>query len=90
MARLAANVAVSGESTTLILLWPTGATLALETQTFGAVLLQLLPASTLALALARLVPRFLLGATWLVQTVVTTARLPIVSTHECRVIALSN
>ena len=34
MARLAANVAVPGESTTLILLRPTRATLALETRTF--------------------------------------------------------
>ena len=65
MARLAANVAVSGESTTLILLWPTRATLALETRRFLAALLRLLPASALALALALLVPRLWLRAAWL-------------------------
>ena len=65
MARLAANVAALGESTTLILLRPTRATLALETRTFEAFLLQLFPASALALALAWLVPSFLLGAAWL-------------------------
>ena len=53
MARLATNVAVSRESTTLILLRPIGATLALETGCFLAVLLRLLPASALALALGR-------------------------------------
>ena len=65
MARLAANVAVSGESTTLILLQPTRATLALEIRRFLAVLLRLLPASALALALALLVPRLWLQAAWL-------------------------
>ena len=60
MAHLAANVAVPGESTTLVLLCPTRATLAVETRIFGAVLLRLLPASALALALARLVPSLLL------------------------------
>ena len=66
VACLPADVAVPGESTTLILLRPTGATLALETGHFLAVLLQLLPASALALALARLVHSFGLGATQLV------------------------
>ena len=65
MARLATNVAVIRESATLILLRPTRAALALETQTFLAVLLRLLPASALALVLALLVPSFLLGAAWL-------------------------
>ena len=60
MACLPANVAVSRESTTLILLRSAGATLALETRHFLAVLLRLLPASALALALALLVPRLLL------------------------------
>ena len=66
MACLPADVAVPGESTTLILLRSTGATLALETGCFLAVLMRLLPASALALALAWLVPSFLLGAAWLV------------------------
>ena len=52
-----ANVAVPRESTTLILLRATGASLALKTGVSLAVLLRLLPASTLALALALLVPR---------------------------------
>ena len=65
VACLYADVAVPRESATLILLWPTGATLALETGPFLAVLLRLLPASALALALALLVPRLLLRATWL-------------------------
>ena len=90
VACLAANVAVSGESTTLILLRPTRATLALETRRFLAVLLRLLPASTLALALALLVPRLLLRAAWLARPTAATACLPVVSTHERRVIALSN
>ena len=65
VACLSADVAVPRESATLILLHPTRTTLALETGHFLAVLLWLLSASTLALALARLVPSFLLGATWL-------------------------
>ena len=65
VACLPANVAVLGESTTLILLRPAGATLALETRRFLAILLWLLPASALALALALLVPRLLLLAAWL-------------------------
>ena len=90
MARLAANVAVSGESTTLILLRPTRATLALETRRFLAVLLRLLPASALALALALLVPRLWRRATGLARPTTATARLPVISMHERRVIALSN
>ena len=66
MACLPANVAVPRESATLILSHPTRATLALETGTFLLVLLWLLPASTLALALALLVPSLGLGAAWLV------------------------
>ena len=65
MACHSANVAVPRESTTLILLRPTGAILALETGHFLAVLLRLLPASALALALAVLVPSLLLQAAWL-------------------------
>ena len=65
MAWLPADVAVPGESTTLILLRPTGATLALETGHFLAILLRLLPASALALALAWLVLRLWLQAAWL-------------------------
>ena len=90
VACLPANVAVSGESTTLILLRPTRATLALETEYFLAVLLRLLSASTLALALALLVPHFLLRAAWLARPTTTTVCLPVVSTHERRVISLSN
>ena len=81
MARLAANVAVPGEST-MILLRPTKATLALETGHFLAILLRLLPASALALALALLVPRLLLQAVWLVRPATATALLPVVSLHE--------
>ena len=66
VACLLADVAVPRESATLILLRVTGATLALKAGTFLAVLLRLLPASALALALARLVPSFGLGAAWLV------------------------
>ena len=84
------NVAVSRESTTLILLRATGTSLALKTGVFRAILLRLLPASALALALAWLVPRFLLRAAWLARLSTATACLPIVSTHERRVIALSN
>ena len=62
MACLSANVAVPRESAILILLRPTGATLALKTGTFLAVLLRLLPASALALALVLLVPSLLLQA----------------------------
>ena len=65
MACLPENVAVPGESTTLILLRATRATLALETRRFLAILLWILPASALALALALLVPRLLLRAAWL-------------------------
>ena len=90
VARLATNVAVPRESATLILLRPIGATLALETGAFLAVLLRLLPASILALALAWQVPSFLLGAAWLTRVTVATARLPVVSAHECGVIPLSN
>ena len=87
---LPANLAVPLEYTTLILLRPTRATLALETRTFSAILLLLLPASALALALAWLVPSFLLGAAWLARQAVATALLPLVSAHECGVIPLSN
>ena len=73
VACLPANVAVPRESTTLILLRPTRATLALETRTFLAVLLRLLPASALALALAQLVPSFGLGTARLVRPAVATA-----------------
>ena len=90
VACLPADVAIPGESTTLILLRPTRATLALETRTFLATLLRLLPASALALALAWLVPRLWLRAAWLAQATAATACLPIVPTHERRVIALSN
>ena len=65
MACLATDVAVPSESATLILLRSGGTTLALKTGIFLAVLLQILPVSTLALALEWLVPSFLLGATWL-------------------------
>ena len=65
VACLPANVAVSIESTTPILLRPARATLALETRRFLAILQRLLPASTLALALSLLVPRLLLQAGWL-------------------------
>ena len=57
VALIPANVAVPRESTTLILLRATRATLALETRRFLAILLRLLPGSALALALAWLVPR---------------------------------
>ena len=90
VACLPADVAVPGESTTLILLRPTGATLALETRRFLAVLLRLLPASALALALAWLVPSFGLGTARLVRSASATARLPVVSSHERGVISLSN
>ena len=90
VACLPANVAVSRESTTLILLRATGARLDLKTGHFLAVLLRLLPASALALALAWLVPRLWLQAIWLAQAAVATARLPVVSTHECGIIPLSN
>ena len=90
VAWLPADVAVPGESNTLILLRPARATLAIENQRFLAVLLRLLPASALALALALLVPRLWLQATGLARLTTATARLPVVSTHERRVIALSN
>ena len=82
VACLPADVAVSRESATLILLRPTRAALALETRTFLAVLLRLLPASALALALARLVPSFGVGTAWLVRLAIATACLPVVSMHE--------
>ena len=90
VACLPADVAVSRESATLILLRPTRATLALETRTFLAVLLRLLPASALALGLAWLVPSFGLGTAWLVRSASATARLPVVSSHERGIIPLSN
>ena len=90
MACLPADVAVSRESATLILLRATGASLALKTEVFLAVLLRLLPASALALALAWLVPRLWLQAAWLAQPTTATARLPVISTHERRVIPLSD
>ena len=90
VACLSADVAVPRESATLILLWPTRATLALETQTFLAILLRLLPASALVLALAWLVPSFLLGAAWLTRVAVATALLPFVSPYKHQVVALSN
>ena len=83
VAYLPANVVVSRESTTLILLRVTGASLALKTGVFQAVLLWLLPASALALALALLVPRLLLGAAWLARPTSATACLPVISTHKC-------
>ena len=73
VACLPANVAVSRESTTLILLRPAGATLALETRRFLAILLRLPPAAALALALALLVPRLRLRAGWLARAAVATA-----------------
>ena len=82
VARFATNVAVPREPATLILLWLTRATLALETGAFLAILLWLLPASTLALALALLVPRLLLRSIWLVQPATATALLPIISPHK--------
>ena len=90
VACLSADVAVPRESATLILLRSTRATLALETKAFLAILLRLLPASALALALARLVPSFLLGAIWLVRVTTATTLLALVFAHECGVIALSN
>ena len=90
VAWLPADVAVPGESATWILLRATGASLALKTRTFGAVLLRLPPASALALALAWLVPSFGLGTARLVRLATATAGLPVVSTHERRVIPLSN
>ena len=90
VAWLPADVAVPGESATWILLRATGASLALKTGCFAAVLLWLLPASALALALELLVPRLLLQAAWLARPTTVAACLPIISTHECRVIALSN
>ena len=90
VACLPADVAVPGESTTLILLRPTGASLALKTGVFLAVLLWLPPASALALAMALLVPHLQLRAAWLARPTAATAGLPVVSTHERRVIALSN
>ena len=82
VACLPADVAVSRESATLILLRPTRATLALETRHFLAILLRLLPASALALALVLLVPRLLLQTTWLAGPTIATACLPIVSMQE--------
>ena len=90
VACLPTNVAVPRESATSILLRATRATLALETRHFLAVLLWLLPASALALALVLLVPCLLLQAAWLVRVAVATARLPVVSSHACGVIPLSN
>ena len=55
-----ADLAVPRESATLILLQLARTTLALKTRTFLAILLWLPPASALALALAWLVPSFLL------------------------------
>ena len=90
VACLPANVAVSRESTTLILLRATGASLALKTGCILAILLRLLPASALALALALLVPRLLLQGAWLAQPTTATACLPNHSSHERQVIALNN
>ena len=90
VACLPADVAVSRESATLILLRPTRATLALETRRFLAILLRLLPASALALALALLVPRLRLRAAWLARPTAVAACLPVVSSHERGVIPLSN
>ena len=90
MACLATDVVVPRESVTLILLWPTRTALALKFLVILAVLLRLLPASTLALVLARLVPSFLLGATWLARAATATALLALVSTHEHRAIEHSN
>ena len=53
-------------------------------------MLKLLPASTLALALALLVPRLWLQAAWLARPTAVAACLPVVSSHERRVIPLSN
>ena len=90
VACLPANVAVSRESTILILLRATGASLALKTGRFLAVLLRLLPASALALALEWLVPSFGLGTARLDRLAIATAGLPVIPTHERRVISLSN
>ena len=90
VACLATDVAVPGESATLILLQLARTTPALKTGTFLAVLLRLLPASTLALALAWLVPSFLLWAAWLARVTTTTALLALVSMHERQVIVFSN
>ena len=84
------DLAVPRESATLILLLLTRTTLALETRAFLFAALRLLPVSTLALALALLVPRFLLGATLLAGLAATTALLGLVSTHKSRVVPLSN
>ena len=63
---------------------------ALETRCFLAILLWLLPASALALALALLVPCLWLRAAGFARPTTATACLPVISTHECQVIALSN
>ena len=52
--------------------------------------LRLLPASALALPLALLVPRFVLGAAWLVGPSATTALLAIVSMHESQILLLTD
>ena len=83
VACLPANVAVPGESTTLILLRATGASLVLKIRVSLAILLRLLPASALALALALLVPHLLLQAAWLTRQATATVLLALVSAHEC-------
>ena len=83
MARLATDVAVPRDSATVILLQPTRASLALETGVFLAILLRFIPPSTLALALARLVPSYLLGAAWLARATTATALLTLISVHKC-------
>ena len=90
MACFAADVAVPREAATLILSQLTRTTLALKTRAFLAIALWFLPASTLALALALLVPSVWLGAAWLARPTTTTALLALVSVHECQVIPLSN
>ena len=90
MACISTDVAVPRESATLILLLSITPALTQKTIVFLAILLRLLPASTLALALALLVPSFGLSATLLAGPATATALLVLVSPHEHRVVLLSN
>ena len=90
MAHFAADVAVPRESATLILLQLTGTALTLKNWAFLVIALRILPASTLAVALALLVPRFLLGTAWFVGLAATTTLLALVFVHESRTVPLSN
>ena len=83
-------VVVSRESATLILLQPTRTALALKTWAFLIIALQYLSASALALALALLVSRFLLGTTWLVRLAATAALLALVSMHKSQIVHSAN